>query len=597
MKQIYLSPHFDDVVLSCGGTAEHQASFGDEVVVLTVFGGSPSDDRLSPLAQRLHHEWNLPWTAPEARAAEDREAVRTLGATQVCWDYRDAIYRRTEDGAFHYDSYADLFSRPMHPADESLPACLAARLGELAAQNHGQMVFYAPLGVGGHVDHLIVHKAARIIAERGAQVLFYEDQPYAYNQPQNLGRALLPDPDVWWEPLVFPISSTRKLKALDCYHSQGFEREHFGEKLRRYGLGMDGRFAEGERFWRPVRRQPLSGDARAEFLVCPRCKGGLDWAETSCACKQCGGQYPIHFGIPDLRVFDPSRAGYMSREKDLERARQLAEQFKDASFEEVIRSLVTKNSPSATLAEHYAAYRLGLDQRVSDLLERWVYFPREIRKSWQTGSGLDVGCGSGVGLLSLLAVSPMVAGVDISLPELLCAKKLLEEKGLGQFACLVAGCAEALPLRDQAFANVVARDVYEHVPDRTAFLREAYRALRSDGVFLFNTTSRFVWTEPHVLLKGLGYLPRALQPLVVRLLRKRGYDIYLPSLWEFKQGVRQVLPPDTPFAVRTPTRVRVDMTPTTRKGRLVRRLPGLARLVNAISSHLGWLEGVVSRPR
>jgi LmbE family N-acetylglucosaminyl deacetylase len=58
----------------------------------------------------------------------------------------------------------------------------------------------APLGVGGHIDHRIVHEAARSLAYhlgRGVTLFFYEDQPYS----------------------LVPFSLTRRLDSLDAVSS------------------------------------------------------------------------------------------------------------------------------------------------------------------------------------------------------------------------------------------------------------------------------------------------------------------------------------------------------------------------------------------
>jgi hypothetical protein len=43
-------------------------------------------------------------------------------------------------------------------------------------------VWYAPLGIGRHVDHQIVASAADRLIEQGANVKFYEDFTYALNR-------------------------------------------------------------------------------------------------------------------------------------------------------------------------------------------------------------------------------------------------------------------------------------------------------------------------------------------------------------------------------------------------------------------------------
>ncbi|MCP5190661.1 MAG: PIG-L family deacetylase, partial [Pseudomonadales bacterium] len=51
---IYLSPHLDDVPLSCGGQVYQETSAGRRVLVVTLVAGRPTLDRLSHSAQYLH---------------------------------------------------------------------------------------------------------------------------------------------------------------------------------------------------------------------------------------------------------------------------------------------------------------------------------------------------------------------------------------------------------------------------------------------------------------------------------------------------------------------------------------------------------------
>ena len=44
-RHIFLSPHLDDVVYSCGGTLGVQVSTGIRPLVITVFAGVPSSNR------------------------------------------------------------------------------------------------------------------------------------------------------------------------------------------------------------------------------------------------------------------------------------------------------------------------------------------------------------------------------------------------------------------------------------------------------------------------------------------------------------------------------------------------------------------------
>ena len=89
-----LSPHFDDAVLSCGGTLAKAVGKGASVVVVTIFAGEPDAQALMKLhVQAAHRRWRLPDAQAVAlRRDEDRAALSVLGVHQVCAAVPDYLY-------------------------------------------------------------------------------------------------------------------------------------------------------------------------------------------------------------------------------------------------------------------------------------------------------------------------------------------------------------------------------------------------------------------------------------------------------------------------------------------------------------------------
>jgi LmbE family N-acetylglucosaminyl deacetylase len=179
-RQVYFQPHFDDAVLSCGGSIGLQAATGNRVLVVTVFGGIPSaDTRLSSFAAQTLQRMGLSTNPAEAmrqRRAEDQAAVESLGADVFRLDYLDAIFRG--DPAYYQGDDA-LFGR-VTAADLSLDEDLAS-VFDAIRQRAPLAAFYAPLGIGHHVDHQLCCSAADRLAQRKVNVKFYEDFPYVTN--------------------------------------------------------------------------------------------------------------------------------------------------------------------------------------------------------------------------------------------------------------------------------------------------------------------------------------------------------------------------------------------------------------------------------
>ena len=104
MRWIYLSPHFDDAVLSCGGLIFEQTRQGLQTEIWTIFAGNPPPGPLSDFALQNHSLWGLTSAAETVamRAAEDEEAASIVGAELVHFEIPDCIYRRSPEGEYLY---------------------------------------------------------------------------------------------------------------------------------------------------------------------------------------------------------------------------------------------------------------------------------------------------------------------------------------------------------------------------------------------------------------------------------------------------------------------------------------------------------------
>jgi len=176
---LFISPHLDDAVLSCGGYIGKLCALGYSVNVVTIFSGSP-EGKLSLLAQALHLDWRLPKDAPALRREEDHRALEVLGAEAVHAGFPDCIYRRDpKTGKPVYTRLGQILAQTA--ADEPrVVEAVAQYLADLVKER-GFTHAFAPLGLGGHVDHLITHAAARLAMETCMQTQwhFFEDLPYA----------------------------------------------------------------------------------------------------------------------------------------------------------------------------------------------------------------------------------------------------------------------------------------------------------------------------------------------------------------------------------------------------------------------------------
>jgi LmbE family N-acetylglucosaminyl deacetylase len=162
MAVAILSPHLDDAVLSCW----RALTADSDVAIVTVFAGIPPDG--------LRGWWDE-WTGRHDSAAlmrerreEDRRAVAGVGATAIHLDFLDKQYR-TEP-------------QPV----ETLVAALRDRIP-------AGCKLLAPAGLGDHLDHLLVRRAALGLCEAGYGVELYADLPHASRMVARMGVRLTDD--------------------------------------------------------------------------------------------------------------------------------------------------------------------------------------------------------------------------------------------------------------------------------------------------------------------------------------------------------------------------------------------------------------------
>jgi GlcNAc-PI de-N-acetylase len=216
MNHIIISPHLDDAVLCCGGMIAKFIAAGDTVTNQTIFCG-PAQPPYSPLASSFHERWGNPKNMVRLRRAEDRAAGAKLGIRVVHGERFEPIYRVDEQGRWLYHEIEDIFS-PRNTADDHLVEELSAGIGG-DAEIVGSRLYF-PLGIGHHVDHIIMFEVGQALLQQGHDVVFYEDFPYTVRDNNfEQRRAELPA----FQSVTVPLSleeMNAKIEAFLYYRSQ-----------------------------------------------------------------------------------------------------------------------------------------------------------------------------------------------------------------------------------------------------------------------------------------------------------------------------------------------------------------------------------------
>jgi LmbE family N-acetylglucosaminyl deacetylase len=196
MSIIYLSPHFDDVSLSCGGLIWDQTQASDSVEVWTICAGDPPNERLSTFAKELHQRWGLEYDAVALRREEDIQSCHILGTKYRHFDIPDAIYRlHPKSKEYLYDS-GETIMGDLASSEQSLIRRLATQISDHLPPN---ALLISPLSIGNHVDHQLTRKAAEMLE---VSLVFYADYPYIKEHTSNF-HTLLPQD---YQPNIYAVS-------------------------------------------------------------------------------------------------------------------------------------------------------------------------------------------------------------------------------------------------------------------------------------------------------------------------------------------------------------------------------------------------------
>lgn len=248
---LYVSPHLDDVVLSCGGRVAAAREQGCAAIVVSVFAAPAPDDPPSPLARRYHALMEATGD-PLVRQREDREALALLEARPIHLGYLDCIYRMGADGIPLVAEEADVFCVD-EAEDRELLAAVSGELHDLAGGVGVQQLFL-PLAVGGHRDHILVREAGEAAGRRlggGVSILYYEDTPYVLTEPGAVAEAVQ-----GMDAELFPLAAaelSKRLEAVGRYRSQQgilwHQQGGLASAIRDYASRV-GKGQPAERYWR-----------------------------------------------------------------------------------------------------------------------------------------------------------------------------------------------------------------------------------------------------------------------------------------------------------------------------------------------------------
>ena len=177
MDWLFLSPHYDDIALSCAGLVWDRVVQGDRASVWTICAGEVPPGSLSPFAESLHARWETGSQAVDRRRSEDIASCGAMNAGYLHLELPDCIYR---GGPAHFYASEEAIFGEVHPQEDQLIHNLSNRLKGMLPPE-AQVV--CPLALGGHVDHRLTRRAAE---EMGCALWYYPDYPYVLKNTAQL---------------------------------------------------------------------------------------------------------------------------------------------------------------------------------------------------------------------------------------------------------------------------------------------------------------------------------------------------------------------------------------------------------------------------
>ena len=239
-----VSPHFDDVPLSLGQSLRDGVLSTCRVDVRVAFGRTNWTSWIHP----------TPGRAPVVGAWRRAEETAASTVFRYRWSaagWQEVILRGSATGVLAPEQILDP-SADLH--DEPLVAELAEWLELVAGPDRPSTpdLLLVCAGLGGHVDHRIVARAAAgLVSRLGCPVGFYEDRPYVSHLSAEQRDGQLADLGLDLEPVDVsgPVSRSTQMRARRCYPSQ---MAPFFEEAMDLDRVADAR----ERVWFPVGTAP-----------------------------------------------------------------------------------------------------------------------------------------------------------------------------------------------------------------------------------------------------------------------------------------------------------------------------------------------------
>lgn len=213
-KYIFISPHLDDAILSCGNLIYELNKRGKKIIIATVFTEASKIE--SPQAKEFLNQCRYKNAQKlfKARKIEDLNVCRALGISSIHMGFIDAAWRESNNKLI-YTTNDKQYNGIISTKDKGVINKIRLKINKLVNKNYN-ILLLSPLGIGNHVDHLIVNK---IVNKTKIDKLFWEDFPYNTNRNNIM---MFRKRNKIYKPINFHyyLNKNTKLEAILKYKTQ-----------------------------------------------------------------------------------------------------------------------------------------------------------------------------------------------------------------------------------------------------------------------------------------------------------------------------------------------------------------------------------------
>lgn len=231
---VFISPHFDDALLSAGGLISALAGKVPLTVVNVFTKGGQRPYTLSARAYLKQTGFDDAEKLYLRRRQEDKAILEKYTVTVYNLDFTDALWRKKHmitplhsvlsrflpEFLHIYPTYRfHVIKGTIAPDDAELIKLLIKNLSFIKKDS----IVFCPLGIGNHVDHLIVHEVCNKLF---LSPIYWMDFPYTENLFKN------PHLLQGYSLATYKVSSNKKEKMLKHYKTQ--YSAMFGNSSRKF---------------------------------------------------------------------------------------------------------------------------------------------------------------------------------------------------------------------------------------------------------------------------------------------------------------------------------------------------------------------------